>query len=93
MSFFAGGEPKLVALEFEGRRAGRQGMKLYDENENEVGEITSGSFSPSLKKVIVLALVEYKFSDRVEFFIKLGKLIVVAKVTGLPFYKEGSLLK
>ncbi len=51
---------KLVALEFEGRTIARAGMSVKNEVGEEVGIVTSGTFSPSLNKGISLALVDRK---------------------------------
>ena len=83
---------KLIALKIEGKRVARHGMKVYNKDEKQVGEITSGSFSPSLQKVVALALIKVESNEQ-EYFIPMAKNNMVASVTNLPFYKEGSLKK
>jgi aminomethyltransferase len=48
----------LRALKSLDRGIPRAGMKVLDAQGNEIGEVTSGTFSPSLKVGIALALVE-----------------------------------
>jgi aminomethyltransferase len=48
---------KLVALLARDRSIPRSGMKVSQEG-REVGYVTSGTFSPSLKKGIALALID-----------------------------------
>ncbi len=52
----AGVPRKLICLEMTGRGIARQGAKVLD-GEHEVGYVTSGTFSPTLKKALALALV------------------------------------
>ncbi len=47
----------LVGLEMEGRNVPRAGYPVHFEG-RQVGEVSSGSFSPSLKKGVALAIVE-----------------------------------
>jgi aminomethyltransferase len=56
---------KLRALVSQDRGIPRAGMKIKNSSGEFVGEITSGTFSPTLKKGIALALVnpEYKVGD------------------------------
>lgn len=46
-----------VGLTLEGRRVAREGAKLYDNDSRCIGEVTSGTFSPSLEKPIAMAYV------------------------------------
>jgi aminomethyltransferase len=52
---------KLVGLEVEGRMVARQGY-LVQVNGQTVGEITSGTFSPTLEKSIAMAFVNSEHS-------------------------------
>src|SRR5215213_5538100 len=53
----AGPKRKLVGLELEGRRIARQGSPVV-QNGQPVGEVTSGTFSPTLQKSIAMAYVD-----------------------------------
>lgn len=60
---------RLMAFKAEGRQVPRPGMPVLDKEQKVIGEITSGTFSPSLRCGIALALVEVaagiKFGDEV----------------------------
>jgi aminomethyltransferase len=80
----------LVGLEFEGRIVGRQGADVFD-RDHKVGEVTSGTFGPTVQKGIALAFVEAAHSE-----VGLGLEVdvrgrrVAAEIVTLPFYTEGS---
>jgi aminomethyltransferase len=63
----AGTHTKLRALVSQDRGIPRAGMQIKDSQGFVVGEVTSGTFSPSLKKGIALALVnpDFKIGDEV----------------------------
>ncbi|MEQ8837550.1 MAG: glycine cleavage system aminomethyltransferase GcvT [Lacipirellulaceae bacterium] len=79
-----------VGLEIEGKRPAREGAKVIS-GEKVVGEVTSGTFSPTLEKPIAMAYVEREFA-------KLGTELAVdirgkqhaARIVKLPFYKRAS---
>ena len=56
----------------------------------QVGTVTSGCLSPTLDQSIAMAIVD---SDKVDegrtLSVDLGKQVVSATVTPLPFYKAG----
>ncbi len=81
---------RLVCLELEGRAFPRHGYDIYVDNEK-AGHVTSGTFSPSLKKPIALGYVprsHSKSGSAVEIEIR-GKRFP-AKVVKPPFYKDAS---
>lgn len=79
---------KLVAFEMIDRGIPRQHYEICDANENVIGEVTSGTQSPSLGKGIGLGYVktEYSALDS-DIYIKVRKNNLKAKVVKLPFYK------
>ena len=50
--------PKRIGLVLEGRRAARQGADVLNSENHVIGQVTSGSFSPTLDKPIAMAYVE-----------------------------------
>lgn len=56
-----GAARKLIGLELEGRMVARQGY-LVQVNGHPIGEITSGTFSPTLEKSIAMAFVSSAYS-------------------------------
>lgn len=79
---------KRVGLELEGRRIAREGATLHLEDE-QVGEVTSGTFSPTLQKSISMGYVQANLAvpgTKLEVDLRGKKLPAV--VVPLPFYKR-----
>lgn len=53
-----GTNKKRIALLAEGRAPIREGCVLFDEEDNEVGVVTSGGFAPSLGKPVLMGYVD-----------------------------------
>ena len=84
-------EQKRVGLLLEGRRAARQGAAVLDVEGRQVGEVTSGSFSPTLGQPIAMAYVVSQVAiDGTTLEIDLRGSRVAAKITPLPFYKRAT---
>jgi len=77
---------KLVGFEVEGRGIARHGHEVAVGGEA-VGEVTSGTLSPTLNRAIGLALVRPEVEDSFEVTIR--NKAVAARAVGLPFYKRG----
>jgi len=83
-----GPERKLVAFELNDRGIPRQGYDIVDTNGKKIGEVTSGTMSPSLKKGIGLGYVPIIFTEAgSHIHIQIRKNAVPATVVKLPFYK------
>jgi len=81
---------KLVGLELEGRRIARQGMSVM-RDEKVIGEITSGTFGPTVQKSIAMAYVDAGSSvEGTQLHVDLKGEKSAAKVVKLPFYKRVS---
>lgn len=79
---------KLVGFEMEERGIARHGYKVFKEG-REIGEVTSGTFTPTLQKAVGLAFVPISYSEPgTEIFIKIRDHHTRARVVGLPFYKR-----
>ncbi len=79
---------KIVGLELEGKRIARQHHEVFGAG-GRIGEITSGTFSPTLGKSIAMALIDAACSEvGTEVEIELGRKRVAASVVALPFYKR-----
>ena len=86
----AGGpKRKLVGLEMIERGIGRDGYPVFSVDGTRIGEITSGSPAPFLKKNIALAYVptDYTALDT-EVAVEIRGQVVKAKVVPTPFYKR-----
>jgi len=79
---------KLVAFELTNKGIPRHGYEIVNENREIIGEVTSGTMSPSLKKGIGLGYVETSYAKRgTEIFIQVRKKALAAVIVRLPFYK------
>jgi aminomethyltransferase len=81
---------KLVGLLLEGRGVLRNHQRLLDESGTEIGEITSGGFSPTLERSVALARVISSTGDRALVDIR-GKSLPV-RVVKPPFVRRGKIL-
>ena len=81
-----GVKQRLVGLVFEGKGVLRGHQKVIAEN-GEIGEITSGTFSPTLGYSIALARVPAAVGDSAKVEIR-GKQLDV-KVVRPPFVRNG----
>jgi aminomethyltransferase len=77
---------KLVGLTLEGQAIPRQHYKILS-GAQEAGEVTSGIFSPTLKKGIALAYVKKEFLDQPLAVEIRGKAVPAAK-TKLPWVRH-----
>ena len=79
-----------VGLVLEGRRIAREESPVHVDGK-EAGKVTSGTFSPTLQKVIAMAYVPVASSaigTPVE--VNLRGTLVPATVVALPFYRRGT---
>ena len=82
----------LICVEMEEKSIPRKGYKIYS-GEDIIGEITSGTMSPSLGKGIGLGYVSTLFKTiGTELNIEIRGRKKKATVVNAPFYQKGSLL-
>ncbi len=87
----AGGPARrLVGLEMVDRGIARDGYRVLDEAGAAIGEVTSGSPAPFLRKNIAMAYlpVEYAAVPGREVLVEVRGTGVRAQTTKLPFYKR-----
>lgn len=83
-----GPRQKLVGLELAGRRIARQGFTVLA-NGKAVGQVTSGTFSPTLQKSIAMAYVDAAHAaEGASLQVDLKTEQPSATVVKLPFYKR-----
>jgi len=78
-----------VGVKPEGKIIAREGVKIFSEDNKEIGSITSGTFGPTVNRPIAMGYVKLNFS-------KLGTKVLLevrgkkhkATVSELPFYKK-----
>ncbi len=81
-------ERKMRGFEIiEAKRVARKDNKIYDEEE-EIGIITSGSFSPTLGKPIGYCFVPVKYPLEKKIKIDIGGKFYDSKLTSTRFYKR-----
>lgn len=84
----AGLTNKLVGFEMIDRGIPRGHYELCDAAGNKLGEVTSGTQSPTLQKGIGMGYVPIAYSKPdTEIFVKVRERILKAKVVKLPFVK------
>jgi len=79
---------RLVGLELDGRRIARQHYQVYGRG-RPVGQVTSGTLSPTLGKSIAMALIAAEFAEpATDVEVDMGSRRAAARVVTLPFYKR-----
>ena len=85
----AGLKRKLVGFEMIDRGIPRGHYELCDADGNKLGEVTSGTQSPTLQKGIGMGYVPAAYSKpETEIFVKVRDKLLKAKVVKLPFVKN-----
>jgi aminomethyltransferase len=79
----------LVGLEMVERGIGRDGYKIFSDDGEEIGYVTSGSPAPFLKKYIALAYVPPQYAQiGTKVKVEIRGQRVGAEVVPTPFYKR-----
>jgi aminomethyltransferase len=84
-----GSNKKRVGILPEGRIIARENTKIFSEQGEEIGLITSGTFGPSVNASVSMGYINSKFSEigtRIQLEVR-GKKHV-GKVSELPFFKK-----
>jgi len=82
-----GRQPVRIGLQLPGRRVPRQGCPVLDAGQ-QVGQVTSGTFSPTLEQPIAMAYVNSTAAEQKNLDIDIRGQLTPATVTPLPFYKR-----
>lgn len=69
----------------KGRAPAREGTLIYDSNDNLIGEVTSGGFSPSLGVPISMGYINTPSLNQKEIFLDVRGKKIPADVVKLPF--------
>ena len=87
-------EKQLVPLVLKERAIPRADYKIFDDNNKEIGLITSGAMSPSLQFGIALAYIDLPYAKELNSFnVKIRNNTFSMDKAKLPFYKDGTYLK
>ncbi|MBN2216667.1 MAG: glycine cleavage system aminomethyltransferase GcvT [Pirellulales bacterium] len=77
-----------IGLELAGRRVAREGAPILADGQ-EIGRVTSGTFSPTLEKVIAMGYVPPQWSEPgAELTVEIRGHHEPARVVPLPFYRR-----
>tara|TARA_Y100000287_G_scaffold109249_1_gene87642 strand:- start:131 stop:1234 length:1104 start_codon:yes stop_codon:yes gene_type:complete len=78
-----------VGIKPEGRIIAREKTKIFNQSDLHIGEITSGTFGPSVNGPVAMGYVENKFSKKdTKVFLEVRGKKHPANICGLPFYKK-----
>jgi len=78
-----------VGVKPEGKIIAREGVKVFSDDDNEIGSITSGTFGPSVNGPIAMGYVKLNFSKPgTKVFLEVRGKKHEAKISELPFYKK-----
>ena len=83
-----GTQRSLVAFELDERGIPRQGYDILNSQGDKIGEVTSGTMSPTLAKGIGMGYIPTNLkSVGTKLYIQIRKKIIPATIVKLPFYK------
>ena len=78
-----------IGIKPEGRLIAREKTKIFDESEKLIGEVTSGTFGPSVNGPIAMGYIDKEFSkDKTKILVEVRGKKYPANICGLPFYKK-----
>ena len=78
-----------VGIKPETRVIARGNTKIFDQNNKEIGKVTSGTFGPSVECSIAMGYVENNYSPtNTKIFLEVRGKKIPANVCDLPFYKK-----
>jgi len=78
-----------VGIKPEGRIIAREKTKIFNQSDLHIGEITSGTFGPSVNGPVAMGYVENEFSKKdTKIFLEVRGKKHPANICGLPFYKK-----
>ena len=78
-----------VGIKPEGKVIAREKTKIFNDTELLIGEVTSGTFGPSVNGPVAMGYVDNKFSKKdTKVFLEIRGKKYPANICGLPFYKK-----
>ena len=78
-----------VGIKPEGRIIAREKTKIFNQSDVHIGEITSGTFGPSVNGPVAMGYVENEFSKKnTKVFLEVRGKKYAASICSLPFYKK-----
>lgn len=78
-----------VGISLESKRVPREGYQVLTVTGDEVGNVTSGTFSPTFERPIAMAYVEPAYANlKTELLVNIRGTQVPASIVKLPFYQR-----
>jgi len=78
-----------VGIKPEGKVIAREGTKIFSEDNQEIGSVTSGTFGPTINSSIAMGYVKYNFSKAgTKIFLEVRGKKHESRISELPFYKK-----
>ena len=78
-----------VGIKPEGRIIARENTYIFNDDNKNIGEITSGTFGPSVEAPVAMGYVESEFAMKdTKVFLEVRGKKYPAYICGLPFYKK-----
>ena len=78
-----------VGIKPEGRIIAREKTSIFSKDDKNIGEITSGTFGPSVQAPVAMGYVENSFSQiDTRVFLEVRGKKYPASISNLPFYKK-----
>ncbi|MDA9709415.1 glycine cleavage system aminomethyltransferase GcvT [Candidatus Pelagibacter sp.] len=85
----SGVEKIRVGIKPENRVIARGNTKIFNNDYEEIGKVTSGTFGPSVDHSIAMGYVDIQYSDsNTKLFLEVRGKKIPANVCNLPFYKK-----
>lgn len=84
-----GTKRKRVGFRLEGKAPAREGAVIQDLDGNDIGEITSGGFAPTVQAPIAMGYIDSNFAaEGTEVKLMVRKRALDAKVASMPFVPQ-----
>ena len=84
-----GVEKTRVGIKPEGRIIAREKTKIFNTEDNLIGEITSGTFGPSVNGPVAMGYIDDQFAKKdTKVLLEVRGKKYPANISGLPFYKK-----
>ena len=78
-----------VGIKPEGKIIAREKTKIFNDDESLIGEVTSGTFGPSVNGPVAMGYVNDEFSKKdTKVYLEIRGKKYPANICGLPFYKK-----
>ncbi len=78
-----------VGIKPEGRIIAREKTAIFSESNKNIGEITSGTFGPSVQAPVAMGYIDNSFSKiNTKIFLEVRGKKYPASISNLPFYKK-----